>query len=85
MCSDNIECTVRRVIAAQFGVSEKEVRPNWRLVDELGADSYAVVELLVGLEAAFGRELQDTPQEEITTVDDIIRHVRQQLAPDGQR
>jgi len=71
---------VRRIIAEQLGVDEKEIKPNTSFVDDLNADSLDLVELIMSLEEEFGKggqsfEISDEDAEKIVTVQDAVNYI----------
>ena len=66
---------VKKVVVEQLEVSEEEVTPTASFVDDLGADSLDVVELVMGLEEEFDVEIPDEDAEKITTVGDAIAYI----------
>ena len=75
----NIEEKVRNIIVEQLGVSVDEVVPEASFVDDLGADSLDLVELVMVLEEEFGKEIPDEDAEKIQTVQDAITHIKDHL------
>ncbi len=73
--SDSLEQQVRNIVAEQLGVDPSEVRPDASILDDLGADSLDVVEMVMSLEEAFDIEVPDEDVEEMRTVSDIERYV----------
>ena len=71
----DIEKKVKEIIIEQLGVSEEEVKPEASFVDDLGADSLDLVELVMALEEEFGQEIPDEDAEKIATVQDAINYV----------
>jgi acyl carrier protein len=63
------------IIANQLGVDKEMVTPEANVVDDLGADSLDVVELVMALEEAFDLEIPDEEAEKIRTVKDIIEYL----------
>ncbi|MDT8335518.1 MAG: acyl carrier protein [Desulfurivibrionaceae bacterium] len=63
------------IIAEQLSVDKAKVVPNASFVDDLGADSLDLVELIMAMEEAFDIEIADEVAEKITTVKDAIAHV----------
>jgi len=72
---DSLEIKVRSILAEQLGVDLAEVRPDARILDDLGADSLDVVEMVMSLEEAFDIEVPDEDVEELRTVADVERYV----------
>jgi len=63
------------IIVEQLSVEKDKVVPGASFVDDLGADSLDLVELIMAMEEAFGIEIPDEVAEKITTVQDAIDHV----------
>lgn len=70
-----IEAKVKEIIAKQLGVSESEVVPEAKFVENLGADSLDTVELVMALEEAFGIEIPNEDAEKILKVKDVIEYI----------
>ena len=66
---------VKKVVVEQLEVSEEEVTPTASFVDDLGADSLDVVELVMGLEEEFDVEIPDQDAEKIATVGDAVAYI----------
>lgn len=66
---------VRGIVADQLGVEAEEVTPNSTFVDDLGADSLDIVELIMRFEDEFGVEIPDEKAEKIKTVNDIVKYI----------
>jgi len=66
---------VKKVVVDQLDVSEDEVTPNASFIEDLGADSLDVVELIMGLEEEFDVEIPDEDAEKIATVQDAISYI----------
>jgi acyl carrier protein len=66
---------VKKVIVEQLDASEEEVTPTASFVDDLGADSLDVVELVMGLEEEFEIEIPDEDAEKILTVQDAVNYI----------
>ncbi len=64
------------IIAEQLSVDKEKVVPNASFVDDLGADSLDLVELIMAMEEAFDIEIADEVAEKIATVQDAIDHVK---------
>jgi len=72
----DIEARVREIIVEQLGVSENEVVPEAKFIDDLGADSLDLVELVMALEEEYGIEISDEEAEGILTVGDAIEYIK---------
>jgi acyl carrier protein len=70
-----IEARVRSIIADQLGVSEEEIRPDSNFIEDLGADSLDIVELIMAMEEEFETEIPDEEAENIRTVGDAVGYV----------
>ena len=73
--SVDVETKVKEIICQQLEVSVDKVRPEASFVDDLKADSLAVVELVLALEEHFGIEIPDEDTEQIKTVGDAISYI----------
>jgi acyl carrier protein len=73
-----LEETTRRVkdlIAESLGVNLAEVEPGASFIDDLGADSLDIVELVMAIEKEFNIEIPDEDAERISTVQDAIDYI----------
>jgi acyl carrier protein len=68
---------VKKMIVEQLGVNESEVQPEAKFIDDLGADSLDIVELVMALEDEYGIEIPDEDAEKIETVGDAIRYIEE--------
>lgn len=66
---------VKAVIVEQLSVNESEVKLESKFVDDLGADSLDVVELVMALEEKFEVEIPDEEAEKIATVKDVVDYI----------
>ena len=66
---------VKKIVVEQLGVSEDQVTPEAKFIEDLGADSLDQVELIMALEEAFGSDIPDEDAEKLTTVGDAIAYV----------
>lgn len=76
----NIEEKIKHIVVEQLGVSADEVVPEASFVDDLGADSLDLVELVMVLEEEFGKEIPDEDAEKIQTVQDAISYINDHMA-----
>ena len=66
---------VRAIIVEQLGVDEASVTPEARFIEDLGADSLDIVELIMALEEEFDLEIPDEDAEKIATVGDAVQYI----------
>ena len=71
-----IESRFMGIVAEQLGVSEDEVKPESRFIEDLGADSLDIVELIMAMEEEFETEIPDEEAEKILTVRDAITYLQ---------
>src|SRR5271169_1912008 len=72
MPDPEIENKVKQIIVDELGVDEAEVTPNARFIDDLGADSLDIVELVMRFEEEFGVEISDEDAEKIQSVGNAV-------------
>jgi len=75
MMATELTGRVRMLVADQLGVDLAEVTPDASILDDLGADSLDVVELVMSLEDAFDIEVPDEEVEAMRTIGDIEQYV----------
>jgi len=76
----NIESRVKAIIVEQLGVEIDEVKNEAHFIDDLGADSLDIVELVMSLEEEFEAEIPDEDAEKITTVQAAIDYINANTA-----
>ena len=74
----SVDKRIIKIIAEQLDVSEDEVVPEASFIDDMGADSLDLVELVMAMEEEFDVEIPDEDAENIRTVQDAINYVQQQ-------
>ena len=67
---------VKKIVVDQLGVSEDQVTPEAKFIEDLGADSLDTVELVMALEDAFKIEIPDDQQEKLRTVQQAIDYIQ---------
>ena len=71
----DVEARVKEIICEQLGVSDGEVSPGASFIEDLGADSLDIVELVMALEEEYEMEISDEDAEKIKTVQDVIDYI----------
>ncbi len=72
-----LEDRVAELIVGQLGCTKEEVIPEASFIDDLGADSLDIVELVMAMEEEFNLEIPDDDAEQIQTIGDAINYLRQ--------
>ena len=75
MATSSIETKVKSIIADQLGVGEDEIKPESSFIEDLGADSLDIVELVMAMEEEFEVEIPDEEAENIKTVGDAVNYI----------
>jgi acyl carrier protein len=76
MSSEEVFDKVKEIIVEQLGVEEASVTMEAIFIDDLGADSLDVVELIMALEEEFELEIPDADAEKITSVSDVVEYIK---------
>ncbi len=66
---------VKKILAEQFDVEEEKIGPDTSIINDLGADSLDVVDLLMSIEDEFEVEVPDDEIENIKTVEDLVKYI----------
>jgi acyl carrier protein len=74
----SVEERVKKIIAEKLSVDMEEVVPEASFVDDLGADSLDLVELIMSMEEEFDTDISDEDAEQLTTVKDAIDYINKQ-------
>ena len=67
---------VKEVIIDQLGVEDESIKLDTSFIDDLGADSLDIVELIMALEEAFDMQIPDSEAEKIATVNDVVEYIK---------
>ena len=70
---------VSQIIVEQLGIAAEEIKPEASFIDDLGADSLDIVELVIAMEEAFDIEIPDDDAEKIQTIGDAFGYVKQRV------
>jgi len=71
-----LEDRVLAIIVEQLGVTREELTPKASFIDDLGADSLDIVELVMAMEEEFDIEIPDDDAEKIQTIGDVVSYVK---------
>lgn len=74
------EDRVREIIAKELEVDVKQLTPEARFIEDLGADSLDIVELVMALEEEFGLDIPDEDADKLKTVGDAMNYLKQHAA-----
>ncbi len=78
MADASIEEKVKNIIVEQLGVSEEQVKPEAKFIEDLGADSLDTVELVMAFEEEFDITVPDEEAEKLASVGDVYAYIEQQ-------
>lgn len=76
MTQEEIFEKVKSIIIEQLGVTENSVTMEASFIDDLGADSLDIVELIMALEEEFDTEIPDSDAEKVVTVGDVVDYIK---------
>ena len=75
MSEKPIEQKVKEIIVEQLSVNAEQVTPEAKFIEDLGADSLDIVELVMAFEEEFGVEVPDSDAEKLLTVGDVAKYI----------
>lgn len=79
MSSEEVLEKVKGIIVEQLGVAENAVTMEASFIDDLGADSLDIVELVMALEEEFDIEIPDSDAEKVVTVEDVVEYIKENI------
>ena len=79
MTGEEIFEKVKGIIVEQLGISETSVTLEASFIDDLGADSLDIVELIMALEEEFDTEIPDADAEKVVTVGDVVDYIKEHI------
>ncbi len=79
MSSEEIFDKIKEIIVEQLGVAETAVAPEASFIDDLGADSLDIVELIMAIEEEFDLEIPDNDAEKVVTVSDVVDYIKENV------
>ena len=75
MSEKSIEQKVKDIIVEQLSVNAEQVTPEAKFIEDLGADSLDIVELVMAFEEEFCVEVPDSDAEKLLTVGDVVKYI----------
>jgi acyl carrier protein len=72
----SVEPKIKKIIEEQLGVEGDRVKPEASFIDDLGADSLDIVELVMAMEEEFDLEIPDEDAEKLRTVNDVTKYLQ---------
>ena len=79
MSSEEIFEKVKAIIVEQLGVTDTAVTMEASFIDDLGADSLDIVELVMAIEEEFDIEIPDSDAEKVVTVGDVVDYIKENV------
>ncbi len=79
MSTEEVFEKVKGIIVSQLGVADTAVTTEASFIDDLGADSLDIVELVMALEEEFDMEIPDTDAEKVVTVGDVVDYIKENV------
>ena len=76
MSTEEVFVRVKKIIVEQLGATEASVTMEASFIDDLGADSLDIVELVMALEEEFDIEIPDADAEKVVTVGDVVDYIK---------
>lgn len=70
---------VKTIITEQLGIDEKDVTLESSFIEDLGADSLDIVDLIMAMESEFDIEIDEDAAEEISTVADAVNYIKEKI------
>ena len=79
MSSEEVFDKIKEIIVEQLGVAENSVTEEASFIDDLGADSLDIVELVMAIEEEFDIEIPDSDAEKVVTVGDVVDYIKENV------
>lgn len=79
MRSDEVMTKLKELVVDRLNVEEEQIKPEASFVEDLGADSLDIVELIMGIEEEFDVEIPDEDAEKLTNVGEALAYVKTKL------
>ena len=79
MKMEEVQAKLKEIVIERLNVEEDQIKPEASFVEDLGADSLDIVELIMGIEEEFDIEIPDEDAEKLTTVGEAMAYVKTKL------
>ena len=83
MQMEEVLAKLKDIVMDRLNVEEEQIKPEASFVEDLGADSLDIVELIMGIEEEFDIEIPDEDAEKLTTVGEAMSYVKAKLGVEG--
>lgn len=80
---EEIQAKLKEIVMDRLNAEEEQIKPEASFVEDLGADSLDIVELIMGIEEEFDIEIPDEDAEKLTTVGEAMDYVKSKLGVEG--
>ena len=79
MKMEEVQAKLKEIVMDRLNAEEDQIKPEATFVEDLGADSLDIVELIMGIEEEFDIEIPDEDAEKLTTVEEAMTYVKTKL------
>ena len=79
MKTEEVQAKLKEIVMDRLNAEEEQIKPEASFVEDLGADSLDIVELIMGIEEEFYIEIPDEDAEKLTTVGEALTYVKSKL------
>ena len=76
---EEVQAKLKEIVMDRLNAEEEQIKPEASFVEDLGADSLDIVELIMGIEEEFDIEIPDEDAEKLTTVGEALEYVKKKL------
>ena len=83
MKMEEVQAKLKEIVMDRLNAEEDQIKPEASFVEDLGADSLDIVELIMGIEEEFDIEIPDEDAEKLTTVGEAMNYVKAKLGVEG--
>ena len=80
---EEVQAKLKEIVMDRLNAEEEQIKPEASFVEDLGADSLDIVELIMGIEEEFDIEIPDEDAEKLTTVGEAMSYVKTTLGVEG--